>query len=275
VIGIVQYETRNIFWNPKVRVDNAYAPSGWFYRVNSVFFDPSIYGRFLVVAILASMVVVLRRRSDALWRVAAALVVVVTWAGLLPSFSQSSFVALMAALVVVGIVAWRRAGLLLVAAGLVALAIAVVVSPAVRHRASLSHVTSGRSTLVTKGVRVAAHHPVVGVGVGGFKRAYADLAHLKGKEPKAAASHTTPVTVAAETGVPGLLLFMWLVAAVLRVAFRRLSGDVDGAARLAFGLALVAILVHCVFYNALFEDPTFWGLLALTVVAARQVEAAA
>jgi len=42
VIGIVQYETRNIFWNPKVRVDNAYAPSGWFYRVNSVFYDPSI-----------------------------------------------------------------------------------------------------------------------------------------------------------------------------------------------------------------------------------------
>src|SRR6185437_10511786 len=54
VIGIVQYETRNIFWNPKVRVDNAYAPSGWFYRVNSVFYDPSIYGRFLVIAILAS-----------------------------------------------------------------------------------------------------------------------------------------------------------------------------------------------------------------------------
>ena len=74
VIGIVQYETRNIFWNPKVRVDNAYAPSGWFYRVNSVFYDPSIYGRFLVIAILASLVVVLlpprrpaladRRRAD-------------------------------------------------------------------------------------------------------------------------------------------------------------------------------------------------------------------
>jgi hypothetical protein len=36
---------------------------------------------------------------------------------------------------------------------------------------------------------------------------------------------------------------------------------------------LVAILVHCVFYNALFEDPSFWGLLALTVVAARRPEA--
>jgi O-Antigen ligase len=274
VIGIVQYETRNIFWNPKVRVDNAYAPSGWFYRVNSVFYDPSIYGRFLVVAILASIVVVLLRRGDALWQIAAALVVIITWGGLLPSFSQSSFVALIAALVLAGLVVLRRAGLVLAAVGLIALALAVVLSPAVRHKTSLSHVTSGRSTLVSKGVRLAVHHPVVGVGVGGFKRAYADLAHLKGKEPKAAASHTTPVTVAAETGLPGLLVFLWLVAAALRVAFTRLDRGFDGAARLAFGLALTAILVHCVFYNALFEDPTFWSLLALGVVAARQVEAA-
>src|SRR5439155_821021 len=190
---------------------------------------------------------------------AVVLVVVIPWAGLLPSFSQSSFLALISALVVAGVAVWRRAGLLLVVAGLMALALAIAVSPAVRHKASLSHVTSGRSTLVSKGIKVAVHHPVAGVGVGGFRRAYAEVAHLRGKEPKAAASHTTPVTVAAETGLPGLLLFAWLVAAALRVAFRRHRGDFDGAARLAFGLALVAILVHCVFYNALFEDPTFWG----------------
>jgi O-antigen ligase len=271
VIGIVQYETRNIFWNPKVKVDNAYAPSGWFYRVNSVFYDPSIYGRFLVLAILASVVVVLFRRGDSLWRVAVVLAIGITWAGLLPSFSQSSFLALMAALVVGGVVAFRRAGLLIVAAGVVAVVVAVVVSPAVRHRASLSHVTSGRSTLVSKGVKVAIHHPVLGVGVGGFRRAYADLAHLHGKEPKAAASHTTPVTVAAETGLPGLVLFAWLVAVALYAAFRRIVPTFDGAARLAFGLALLAILVHCLFYNALFEDPAFWALLALIVVAPRRL----
>jgi putative inorganic carbon (hco3(-)) transporter len=274
VIGIVQYETRNIFWNPKVRVDNAYAPSGWFYRVNSVFYDPSIYGRFLVVAILAGLVVVLLRRGDDLWRVAVVLVVLITWAGLLPSFSQSSFLALVAAILVGAIVVWRGASLVLVAACVVVLVLAVVLSPTVRHKASLSHVTSGRSTLVSKGVKVAAHHPVAGVGVGGFRRAYADLAHLRGKEPKAAASHTTPVTVAAELGLPGLLLLAWIVIAVLRAAFSRIGPTFDGAAQLAFGLALVAILVHCIFYNALFEDPTFWGLLALVaVVARRPVEA--
>jgi hypothetical protein len=272
VIGIVQYETRNIFWNPKVRVDNAYAPSGWFYRVNSVFYDPSIYGRFLVVAILASLVIVLRRRGDPLWRIAGGLTIVITWAGLLPSFSQSSFAALMAATFIAAIVVWRERSLLLIGIAVVVLVAGMLASPSIRHKASLSHVTSGRSTLVSTGLKVAVHHPVLGVGVGGFKRAYADLAHLKGKDPKAAASHTTPITVAAENGVPGLLILLWLIGTALMLAFRRLGGDFDGNARLAFGLALVAILVHCVFYNALFEDPTFWGLLALVAVGARTVE---
>jgi len=273
VIGIVQYETRNIFWNPKVRVDNAYAPSGWFYRVNSVFYDPSIYGRFLVIAILASLAVVLRRRVDPLWAIAAALAILITWAGLLPSFSQSSFVALSVATLVAGIATWRKRSLLLVAGAVAVVLVGGLASPAIRHKASLSHVTSGRSTLASKGVKVALHHPILGVGVGGFRRAYAEVAHLKGKEPKAAASHTTPITVAAETGVPGLVLLLWLVATALVLAFRRLANDFDGAVRLVLGLALVAILVHCIFYNALFEDPTFWGLLALIAVGSRTVEA--
>ncbi|HUZ81899.1 MAG TPA: O-antigen ligase family protein, partial [Gaiellaceae bacterium] len=269
VIGIVQYETRNIFWNPKVRVDNAYAPSGWFYRVNSVFYDPSIYGRFLVIAILASLVVVLFRRGDPLWAIAAALTIGLTWAGLLFSFSQSSYLSLMVGVAVAVVLAWGRRSLWLVGAAVVLLAVGLAASPAIRHKASLSHITSGRSTLISTGMKVAFHNPLVGVGVGGFKRAYADLAHLKGKEPKAAASHTTQITVAAETGFPGLALFLWLVGTAVVLAFRRVGRDFDGAARLAFGLALVAILVHCIFYNALFEDPTFWGLLALIAVGAR------
>ena len=51
-VGLYQWATREVFWNPKLKVDNAYAP---FFRVNSVFWDPSIYGRYLVVAILATL----------------------------------------------------------------------------------------------------------------------------------------------------------------------------------------------------------------------------
>ena len=54
--ALYQWATREVFWNPKLQVDNAYAP---FFRVNSVFWDPSIYGRYLVVAILATLALVL------------------------------------------------------------------------------------------------------------------------------------------------------------------------------------------------------------------------
>jgi hypothetical protein len=272
VIGIWQYSTRNIFWNPKVIVDNAYATSSWFYRVNSVFYDPSIYGRFLVVAILAGIVAVLFARGARAWAALAA--VAVTWVGLVPSFSQSSFAALGAGTVVALAALWRRRSVLPIALAVGALLAVSLGVPQARHRilgkAGLSHATGGRSKLVTNGLKVALHHPVVGVGTGGFRGAYARLTHLHGKEPKAAASHDTPITVAAETGVPGLALLVWLLAAGFLVPFRgNPARGPTGRARLALGLALVAIVVHSLFYDALFEDPLFWAALALAAAATR------
>jgi O-antigen ligase len=274
LVGVYQYATRNVFWNPKVIVDNAYAPSSWFYRVNSVFYDPSIYGRFLVIAMLAGVAVICVGAAAAAW--AALGIVMVTWAGLVPSFSQSSFVALGVGVVAAVAVLWRRRSLGPIAVALAALALVVLALPQTRHRllgdASSSHATGGRSKLVSNGIRVAVHHPVFGVGTGGFRRAYADLTHLKGKKPKAAASHDTPITVAAETGLPGLALLAWLIVVGLGLPFRlalRARAPTLRTCALAFGLALLAIFVHSLFYNALFEDPLFWGVLALSALAAR------
>ena len=279
LIGVWQYSTRNIFWNPKVIVDNAYATSSWFYRVNSVFYDPSIYGRFLVVAILASLVLVLFGGAADAWSGLA--VAVIAWVGLVPSFSQSSFVALGVGVVVALAVLWRRRAVVPITLAVGALLAVSLGVPQLRHRflgkAGFSHATSNRSTLVKNGIKLVLHHPVIGVGTGGFRCAYAKQTHLSGGckgQPKAAASHDTPITVAAEGGLPGLLLFVWLIVAALSVAFR--SNPIRGPtsrARLAFGLALVAIVVHSLFYNALFEDPLFWGALALSAVAARRAAA--
>jgi hypothetical protein len=41
------------------------------------------------------------------------------------------------------------------------------------------------------------------------------------------------------------------------------------------GASLAAIGVHSLFYNAFFEDPMMWGLLALAAVAAAAREPAA
>jgi O-antigen ligase len=270
-IGVYQYATRDVFWNPKVIVGNAYAP---FYRVNSVFYDPSVYGRFLVVAMLAALVLALydRDRRGALGSAAA---VVLIWPGLLFSFSQSSFAALMVGTAVVAAFRWRwRAAVALGASAAVIAAVALG-TPHIRHSllresgSGLNQASSGRAKLVTQGSKIALHHPVQGVGIGGFKRAYADRVGLKGREPKKAASHNTAVTVAAETGIPGLAFLAWLVFSALLVTLRRSGSSFKGRACLAIAAAVAAIGVHSLFYNALFEDPMFWGLLALTALCAR------
>jgi len=270
-IGVYQWATRDIFWNPKVIVGNAYAP---FFRVNSVFYDPSVYGRFLVVAIAACLVVALHTRVP--WAAyAAAVAIAAAWTGLLFSFSQSSFAALTAVVLVLAAMLWRWKAVLAVALVAVVVVGAGASAPRVRSsivrhsRSGLNHATSGRWKLVTNGLKVAVHHPVGGVGIGDFKHAYAKQVGLRGREPASAASHDTPVTVAAELGVPGLALLVWLVATALLLTLRGFSSRLPGRTVLVCGLALAAIAVHSLFYNAFFEDPTMWGLLGLAAVAAR------
>ena len=274
-IGIYQHEAHNVFWNPKLLVSNAYAP---FFRVNSVFWDPSIYGRFLVVAILALLVVVLFVR-DLRTALAATAAIAVIWAGLYFSYSQSSFAALAAGVVILAIFAWGRRGIALAVATALVVGAAALAVPSVRHdvlgHRSGKSATSGRGTLVRRGLHIAVHHPVAGVGLGGFKHAYAELAGLKGREPNAAASHTTPVTVAAEGGIVGFALYVWLLVAALLLAFRRFARDLPGLAALTFGLVIAAVAVHSLFYNAFFEDPTVWAAIGLAACLPRREDEAA
>jgi O-antigen ligase len=271
IVAFYQYETRDIFQNPKLINANSYAP---FFRVNSVFWDPSVYGRFLVIAMLPSLVLLVRQQLGRIG-IAACAALLVMWAGLLISFSQSSFAALLVVVAGAAFVFWRWRALIAIVAAAAVLGGIAVAQPQVRarlqHRTvhSLNEASSGRASLVAVGIRIARANPVRGVGVGGFKRAYAHRVHLKGKDPKRAASHTTPVTVAAETGIPGLFLYAWLLAAVFRQAFRRRPGAVS----LVAGLGLAAIFCHSLFYADFFEDPVTWGLFGLAALGVPQVAA--
>ncbi len=271
IVAFYQYETRDIFQNPKLINANSYAP---FFRVNSVFWDPSVYGRFLVIAMLPSLVLLVRQQLGRIG-IAACAALLVMWAGLLISFSQSSFAALLVIVAGAAFVFWRWRALIAIVAAAAVLGGIAVAQPQVRarlqHRTvhSLNEASSGRASLVAVGIRIARANPVRGVGVGGFKRAYAHRVHLKGKDPKRAASHTTPVTVAAETGIPGLFLYAWLLAAVFRQAFRRRPGAVS----LVAGLGLAAIFCHSLFYADFFEDPVTWGLFGLAALGVPQVAA--
>ena len=145
-IGIWQAHTRTLFFARDVEVANAYTS---FFRVTSLFKDPSLYGRHLVIAIAVLLVAIfVRRGRTADWLIAAALVAFLFW-GLFYSYSQSSFVALFAVTFAVAVAGSdRRTRVVLLACALVtALAAAGIAGAAIGDR-SARDVTSGRSRLV-------------------------------------------------------------------------------------------------------------------------------
>ena len=86
--------------------------------------------------------------------------------------------------------------------------------------AGLNKVSSGRADLIRGGVELFVNRPLQGYGAGAFARAY--RLERKGNQQQAvSASHTMPVTVAAEQGIIGLAAYL----AVLVAAFAMLFGD--------------------------------------------------
>jgi hypothetical protein len=257
-IGIWQAQTRTLFFARDVEVANAYTT---FFRVTSLFKDPSLYGRYLVVPIAVLLVAMLLRRGrTAEWVTAAVLCAFLFW-GLFYSYSQSSFVALFVVTFAVALVGvGRRMRVLLLAAAVVAtLAAGAVAAESVNGR-SAKDVTSGRSRLVDVTLDAFEARPLAGVGVGGQPRASAEESGRG--SPSRNASHTTPLTMLAELGVLGFALYAWVLGATAWALYLLARRD----RTFAVGLAAVflALVVHSFLYAGFFEDPLTWGVFGLT-----------
>lgn len=262
-VGLWQAATHKLFfYAPNLEVSNANTS---YFRVTSLFGDPSLYGRHVVLglALVLSVFAAGRLRP----RSAIALTALL-WLGLFFSYSQTSFVALV--VVVLAIVAtsgdprMRRAVAAVAAVGV--LAAAGYALAKVAQGDSLRQVTSDRTSRVEDAARVIRHHPIVGVGIGNQARVSRRLA---GSERPTAnfVSHTTPLTVAAELGVVGLALYAWLLlggAKLLReVARRERMLGLGLGLGLALGAAFLALFVHALFYSGFLEDPLSWVVLGV------------
>jgi len=254
-VGLWQLRSGDLFFAPDLEVGNAYTT---FFRVTSVFKDPSIYGRHLALGIVVLVVALWLGRIGLL---AGSALVAFLWAGLYFSYSQSSMVALAAGIFAVSLVAAdARSRQVVLAATLAFVLLAVPVLLVTGKDDSLRRLTSGRSDLVESAADVIREHPLVGVGIGAEARESRELARAQG-DRVGKPSHTTPLTVTAELGALGVLVYLAFLAGgavTLLRAYRRLDH--------AFGLALAAVflvlVVHSLFYSGFFEDPLMWGALA-------------
>jgi O-antigen ligase len=267
-VGFIEYYRKALFLNPKVVSANQYDN---YFRVNSLFFDPNVYGRFLALVMIAVTTVVLwrPRRRDVL---AGAAVLAWLLAGLVTSFSQSSIAALLLGLAVLAAWRWDVRGTVYAALALVALAAAVVLAaPASLHfglkgsGGSTSNATSGRTKLISGGLELFAQRPLEGYGSGSFQTEY--QRHSRASVEKAtSASHTIPVTVAAEQGIVGIAVYVALLIAAFLVLF---GGAGRSPPRIAIAACFAAIVLHTWTYADFLEDPLTWTLLGIGVALAR------
>jgi O-antigen ligase len=267
-VGFVEYYRKTLFLNPKVIASNQF---GNYFRVNSLFFDPSIYGRFLAVVMIAVTAVVLwsRRRRDVL---AGAGVLAWLLAGLVTSFSQSSIAALLLGLVVLAAYRWDTRATVYVTGALVAIvAVVVLLAPASLHfglrgsGGSTSNATSGRTKLVSGGLELFADRPLYGYGSGSFETEYKRHGNASSANATSA-SHTIPITVAAEQGILGVAVYVALLIAAFAVLFR---GAGRSPPRIAIAACFAALVLHTWAYADFLEDPITWTLLGIGVALAR------
>ena len=129
--------------------------------------------------------------------------------------------------------------------------------------ASLNRGTSGRLDLVKGGLHQFGARPVFGYGSGSFAKVYRER-HRGARQQAVSASHTIPVTVAAEQGVVGFLAYLALVFVAFRGLIRALPEERRSDPLAAYLLAaFTALVLHTLIYAAFLEDPATWAILGI------------
>ncbi|HET9719925.1 MAG TPA: O-antigen ligase family protein [Solirubrobacteraceae bacterium] len=255
-IGYVEYATKTLLLNPQLIARLDVHP---YFTVNSVFFDPDIFGRYLALVMILLAAVLLHERRPRL-QIGVSVVLAMLWAGLVLTLSRSSLGALLVGLAVLAALRWKvwpvlSLGAAVVVAGLIALAI----SPSTFGlNQGLNGASSGRAHLITGGARMFAQRPIYGYGSGAFVVQY--RRENKHVNTTLAASHTIPVTIAAEQGLIGEIVYLVLVVTALITLFR---GTRRRPERAAIAATFLALLLHTMLYADFLEDPTTWVLLAI------------
>jgi putative inorganic carbon (hco3(-)) transporter len=268
-------------------------------RVSGPIGDPNYYAQILAAALPLGLVSIFGERS--LLRSGAAIAAsAIICVAIMLTFSRGAGLSL---ILLFGIMAFLRYFKPAQVLGVVlALVVLLATVPAYTDRiASVSGVggataaagsqeeadlaTRSRTTEMLSAALVFADHPVVGVGPGAFPHYYQEYAERVGIEVMETAfageregeeaqrqAHNAFLSIAAELGLPGLVIFcalLWVTVRQLIKARRRVLTRDPAMAGMATGfmLAVIAYAANGMFLTLAFER-YFWLLLGLAGAAA-------
>jgi O-antigen ligase len=255
-IGFVEYATKTLLLNPKLIAANELHT---YFTVNSVFFDPDIFGRYLAL-VMITLVAVLLYDDRTRLALGAIAVLAILWGGLVLTLSRSSLAALLVGLATLAAMRWKLKPVLAAVGVVIVLGAgaAAILPNTFGLNQGLNGASSGRANLVTGGIDLFAARPLWGYGSGSFVVEYRD--HNKRASTTLAASHTIPITIAAEQGLIGELVYVPLVIVAILTLLRGARAD---SARAALAAVFLALLLHTMLYADFLEDPLTWVVLGV------------
>lgn len=241
------------------------------WRAAGLFHDPNFLGAIMSVAVVGLAAMATHSRS---WRRAAACVLASSACGvvLVLTLSRGSWAGAVAGLVAVALTAPPRRRVAIIAGGLVlAVALALAAPQTMRARVlssvGVSSDRSGvtRSKMFGSAAAMARDHWLFGVGLSAYDKAYPRY-----KAPgtqSVTLPHEVPVALVAQTGLPGALAQIALIAGIA-IELRRRRGTVLSTYGSIAVAALSALGVGMFFENYLYFEYV-WLFVALSVVAGR------
>jgi len=283
VVGLILHLTGAYIWN---------APDRGILRVNATFGDPNIFARFLAIAIVTAMVLGAdldtRVRPVALWVAAAVAATLI-----LPyTYSRAGWVfTLVVALAAIAVARRKKRALAMFALVVaVFVAVALIDSSVLSRAAYLAEnlespftnpphldqapwltfldvlpLDSVRHYLIGAGLIMFVEHPLVGIGFGAFSSSL--MGPYAGLVPQGfhtTASHTSIVSILAETGLVGLGLVLVVAWSLARSTFQAAHWSaLQRTLALAPALAVLVIVLESQFSNRLFDEPYLWLFLGL------------
>ena len=242
------------------------APFGWDphqQRITSTFLDPNFAGMLIVMLFtIASCKFLFTKRPVYL------LYALISFASLMLTFSRSTYLALLAAVAIIGIYKSKK----ILAAFLMMFIISFVLIPQVRSRivgaANVDETSQARIESWQKAIKIFGDNPIFGVGFNTYRFAqekygFFDLSQPEGGH-SGGGSDSSILTVAATTGVFGLFFFLWLLVACILHLAKKAQKNPSYLAALSIFAALV---VNSQFVNSLFFPQimlVMWFTLGLT-----------
>lgn len=258
-------------------------------QASGVFDHPNVFATYMFVYLCLALGLTLFVDSRRV-RLPLLVTVLASSAGLVLSFSRSGWIGFMASVVLFVLLYPRFIRLVPVVIGVVVVLILVLPQEQVegltrRTTPEMDSSLMARVGAYKTGWRMFTENPVLGVGLGSFYRRFLDYKvpgarfpknYIRGSESGMEA-HSTYLQLLAETGVPGLLLFLAFNFAVARqiiLLLRRGGRGFDRGLAIGLAAAFAALVVQNAF-NSQEYLKAYWLVAALVAGAAESAHRSA